>query len=152
LLVNSLREQFSRVRIFAFVDRTDEVTRFFDPHTQLDQSMARIFTEGKVVGLDGHSDYGHALSTFVEQWPDAVTSRSSLLILGDARTNYRDPELTTLRELVHTAKHAHWLNPEKENNWGTGDSAADRYREVIEMHECRSAKQLTAVVSRLLPV
>ncbi|WP_433714237.1 vWA domain-containing protein [Nocardia sp. CA-084685] len=152
LLVNSLREQFSRVRIFAFVDRTDEVTRFFDPHTQLDQSMARIFTEGKVVGLDGHSDYGHALSTFVEQWPDAVTSRSSLLILGDARTNYRDPELTTLRELVHTAKHAHWLNPEKENNWGTGDSAADKYREVIEMHECRSAKQLTAVVSRLLPV
>ncbi|WP_062993380.1 vWA domain-containing protein [Nocardia anaemiae] len=152
LLVNSLREQFSRVRIFAFVDRTDEVTRFFDPNTQLDQSMARIFTEGKVVGLDGHSDYGHALSTFVEQWPDAVTSRSSLLILGDARTNYRDPDLNTLRELVRTAKHAHWLNPEKENSWGTGDSAADKYREVIEMHECRSAKQLTAVVSRLLPV
>ncbi|MGY4100053.1 vWA domain-containing protein [Nocardia sp. R16R-3T] len=152
LLVNSLREQFSRMRIFAFVDRTDEVTRFFDPKTQPDQSMTRIFSEGKVVGLDGHSDYGHALSSFVEQWPDAVTSRSSLLILGDARTNYRDPELKVLRELVQTAKHAHWLNPEKENNWGTGDSAADRYREVIEMHECRSAKQLTAVVSRLLPV
>lgn len=152
LLVNSLREQFSRVRIFAFVDRTDEVTRFFDPHTQLDQSMARVFTEGKVVGLDGHSDYGHALATFVEQWPDAVTARSSLLILGDARTNYRAPELRTLRELVQTAKHAHWLNPEKESSWGTGDSAADRYREVIEMHECRSARQLTAVVSRLLPV
>ena len=152
LLVNSLREQFSRVRIFAFVDRTDEVTEFFDPKTQPDQSMARIITEGKVIGPNGHSDYGHALSTFVEQWPDAVTSRSSLLILGDARTNYHDPELKTLRELVQIAKHAHWLNPEKERSWGTGDSAADRYREIIEMHECRSAEQLTAVVSRLLPV
>ncbi|MFI9505081.1 VWA domain-containing protein [Nocardia sp. NPDC052566] len=152
LLVNALREQFSRVRIFAFVDRVDEVTRFFDPNTQLDKSMNRIFTEANVVGADGHSDYGSALAGFVRDFPDAVTSRSSLLILGDARTNYRDPQLNALRALVRTAKHAHWLNPEMQRNWGTGDSAADKYQQVIEMHECRSAKQLTTVVSRLLPV
>lgn len=152
LLVSALREQFSRVRIFAFVDNTDEVTRFFDPHTQLDQSMTRILTEADVVGYDGHSDYGNALRSFAEQFPDAVTSRSSLLVLGDARTNYRDPALDTLRELVGIAKHAHWLNPEPTHNWGSGDSAADKYVDVIEMHECRSARQLTEVVSRLLPV
>ncbi|MEV0294068.1 VWA domain-containing protein [Nocardia sp. NPDC050710] len=152
LLVSALREQFSRVRIFAFVDRTDEVTRFFDPHTQLDKAMTRIFTESEVIGYDGHSDYGSALSSFARDFPDAVTSRSSLLILGDARTNYRDPDLPTLRELVGVAKHAHWLNPEPQSQWGSGDSAADRYRQVIEMHECRSARQLTEVVSRLLPV
>jgi hypothetical protein len=60
--------------------------------------------------------------------------------------------LNTLRSLVEVAKHAHWLNPEPRSQWGSGDSAADKYRDVIEMHECRSAKQLTAVVSRLLPV
>ncbi|WP_040775844.1 vWA domain-containing protein [Nocardia pneumoniae] len=152
LLVSALREQFSRVRIFAFVDQVDEVTRFFDPRTQLDQAMTRIFSEANVAGFDGHSDYGQALTGFARDYPDAVTSRSSLLILGDARTNYRDPELATLRSLVAVAKHAHWLNPERRDQWGTGDSAADKYREVIEMHECRSAKQLTAVVSRLLPV
>lgn len=152
LLVSALREQFSKVRIFAFVDHTDEVTRFFDPHTQLDEAMQRIFAEADIVGFNGHSDYGSALTSFAEVFPDAVTSRSSLLILGDARTNYRDPELPTLRELVEVAKHAHWLNPEPRTNWGSGDSAADRYQQVIEMHECRSAAQLTAVVSRLLPV
>ncbi|MGQ4596539.1 VWA domain-containing protein [Nocardia sp. R6R-6] len=152
LLVSALREQFSRVRIFAFVDQVDEVTRFFDPNTQLDKAMARIFREAGVAGFDGHSDYGHALAGFARDFPDAVTSRSSLLILGDARTNYRDPQLATLRSLVAVAKHAHWLNPERQDQWGTGDSAADNYREVIEMHECRSARQLTAVVSRLLPV
>ncbi|MBF6300650.1 VWA domain-containing protein [Nocardia amamiensis] len=152
LLVSALREQFSRVRIFAFVDQVDEVTRFFDPRTQLDQAMTRIFREANVAGFDGHSDYGHALAGFARDYPDAVTSRSSLLILGDARTNYRDPRPDTLRSLVGVAKHAHWLNPERRDQWGTGDSAADKYREVIEMHECRSAKQLTAVVSRLLPV
>ncbi|WP_280414591.1 vWA domain-containing protein [Nocardia carnea] len=152
LLVNALREQFSKVRIFAFVDNTDEVTRFFDPHTQLDEAMQRIFAEADIVGFNGHSDYGSALTSFADGFADAVTSRSSLLILGDARTNYRDPELSTLSELVAVAKHAHWLNPEPRQNWGSGDSAADRYQQVIEMHECRSASQLTAVVSRLLPV
>ncbi|MGY1865402.1 MULTISPECIES: vWA domain-containing protein [Nocardia] len=152
LLVSALREQFSRVRIFAFVDQVDEVTRFFDPHTQLEEAMTRIFTEADVTGPDGHSDYGHALAGFARDFPDAVTSRTSLLILGDARTNYRDPRLATLRSLVEVAKHAHWLNPERRDQWGSGDSAADKYRDVIEMHECRSAKQLTAVVSRLLPV
>ncbi|WP_280471746.1 vWA domain-containing protein [Nocardia cyriacigeorgica] len=152
LLVSALREQFSRVRIFAFVDQTDEVTRFFDARTQLDEAMKRVFTEAEVAGFDGHSDYGSALSGFAEKWPDAVTSRTSLLILGDARTNYRDPDLETLRELVQVAKHAHWLNPEPRTQWGSGDSAADKYQQVIEMHECRSAAQLTAVVSRLLPV
>ncbi|TLF73942.1 vWA domain-containing protein [Nocardia cyriacigeorgica] len=152
LLVSALREQFSRVRIFAFVDQTDEVTRFFDARTQLDEAMKRVFTEAEVAGFDGHSDYGSALSGFAAKWPDAVTSRSSLLILGDARTNYRDPDLETLRELVQVAKHAHWLNPEPRTQWGSGDSAADKYQQVIEMHECRSAAQLTAVVSRLLPV
>ncbi|WP_280400870.1 vWA domain-containing protein [Nocardia carnea] len=152
LLVSALREQFSKVRIFAFVDHTDEVTRFFDPHTQLDEAMQRIFAEADIVGFNGHSDYGSALTSFAEDFPDAVTSRSALLILGDARTNYRDPELATLSELVAVAKHAHWLNPEPRQNWGSGDSAADRYQQVIEMHECRSASQLTAVVSRLLPV
>ncbi|MFD4405638.1 VWA domain-containing protein [Nocardia sp. NPDC058499] len=152
LLVSALREQFSKVRIFAFVDNTDEVTRFFDPHTRLDEAMQRIFAEADIVGFNGHSDYGSALTSFADGFTDAVTSRSSLLILGDARTNYRDPELSTLSELVAVAKHAHWLNPEPRQNWGSGDSAADRYQQVIEMHECRSASQLTAVVSRLLPV
>ncbi|MEV6065371.1 VWA domain-containing protein [Nocardia sp. NPDC052001] len=152
VLVNALREQFSRVRIFAFVDRSDEVTKLFDSVTPLDQSTRRIFTEADVVGIEGHSDYGSALEGFAENFPDAVTSRTSLLILGDARNNYRDPALGTLADLVAVAKHAYWLNPEAEKMWGTGDSAAKKYAEVIEMHECRSARQLTAVVGRLLPV
>ncbi|MFE3545890.1 VWA domain-containing protein [Nocardia sp. NPDC059177] len=152
LLVSALREQFSRVRIFAFVDRTDEVTSYFDPHAGLDDVLTRIFTQSHIIDADGHSDYGQALSSFADHFADAVTSRSSLLILGDGRTNYRNPRLDTLRDLAGAARHAHWLNPEPKNLWGTGDSAAREYSAVIEMHECRSARQLTDVVSRLLPV
>ncbi|GAB2925856.1 VWA domain-containing protein [Rhodococcus aerolatus] len=152
LLVHALREQFSRVRVFAFVDTTDEVTRFFDPGNDLAQAMARMTREAKLVSFDGHSDYGNAFTSFAEGWAETLTPRSSLIVLGDARNNYRDPELTTLRRLVGQARHAHWLNPEPRSQWGSGDSAADRYAAVLDMHECRTAEQLATVVSRLLPV
>jgi uncharacterized protein with von Willebrand factor type A (vWA) domain len=152
LLVQALREQFSKVRVFAFVERADEVTHLFAPGAELSGVMQRVLREADLVSFDGHSDYGGALGGFAEHWGDAVTARSSLLILGDARTNYRDPNLTVLRRLVGQARHAHWLNPEPRRQWGSGDSAALRYADVLPMHECRTAAQLADVVEALLPV
>jgi uncharacterized protein with von Willebrand factor type A (vWA) domain len=54
--------------------------------------------------------------------------------------------------MVIESRHAHWLNPEPRHLWGSGDSAAPRYQDVITMHECRSANQLAAVIDQLLPV
>lgn len=152
LLVSALREQFSRVRVFAFVDTTDEVTSFFDPGSDLADAMGRMTREARLVAFDGHSDYGNALGEFAERFAEAVTSKSSVLVLGDARTNYRDPNLAVLRRLASTARHVHWLNPEPRAQWGSGDSAADRYAALVPMHECRTAEQLAEVVARLLPV
>ena len=75
-----------------------------------------------------------------------------MLILGDGRTNYRDPNLRILKRLAGQARHAHWLNPEPKHLWGSGGSAVPRYEGVIPMHECRSAKQLASVIDQLLPV
>lgn len=152
LLCHALREQFSKVRVFAFVERADEVTHLFEPGAELSGVMQRVLREADLVAFDGHSDYGGALGGFAEHWGSAITARTSLLILGDGRTNYRDPNLTVLKRLVGQARHAHWLNPEPRRQWGSGDSAALRYADVLPMHECRNAGQLAAVVEGLLPV
>ncbi|WP_051581356.1 vWA domain-containing protein [Pseudonocardia acaciae] len=152
LLVQALREQFSKVRVFAFVERADEVTHLFEPGNDLANVMTRVLREAELVTFDGHSDYGGALASLVEHWPDAVGPRSSLLILGDGRTNYRDPNLSVLRRLIGQARHSHWLNPEPRRQWGSGDSAALRYAELMPMHECRTVAQLADVVESLLPV
>jgi uncharacterized protein with von Willebrand factor type A (vWA) domain len=152
LLVQALREQFSKVRVFAFVERADEVTDLFAPGNDLAGVMSRVMREADLVTFDGHSDYGGALASLVENWPEAVGPRSSLLILGDARTNYRDPNLAVLRRLIGQARHSHWLNPEPRNQWGSGDSAALRYAALLPMHECRTVAQLADVVESLLPV
>jgi uncharacterized protein with von Willebrand factor type A (vWA) domain len=151
MLTAALREQFARVRAFAFVDTCDEVTRLFAPGADLADAVSRLSREADLVWYDGHSDYGHALAVFTERWPDAVGPKTSLLVLGDGRTNYRDPGLPLLKDLVGKARHAYWLNPEPRRQWGSGDSAATRYGEVVEMVECRTVGQLADFVGRLLP-
>jgi len=150
LLAYALREQFAKVRAFAFIDTTDEVTRFFTAGDDVAEAMARLVAGANLVWYDGHSDYGHAFEVFVEKWPDAVGPKTSLLILGDARNNYRALGLPALRSMVGRARHAYWLNPEPRQYWGSGDSSATGYAEVVEMVECRNAAQLEQFVSALL--
>jgi uncharacterized protein with von Willebrand factor type A (vWA) domain len=152
LLAYALREQFTKVRAFAFIDTVDEVTRFFDAGDDIADAMAKVAAEADVVWFDGHSDYGHAFETFAEKYPDAINPRTSLLILGDARNNYRATGLPTLKRLTAEARHSYWLNPEPRSYWGQGDSATRAYAEVVEMVECRNAVQLQEFVERLLPV
>jgi uncharacterized protein len=152
MLVQALREQFSRIRIFCFVDGCVEVTDLFTPGADLARVLTEVHSRPGLVAWSGHSDYGRAFDRFAEHWPDAVTDRSSLLVLGDARTNHQDPALGVLAGIAARARHAHWLNPEPERQWGTGDSAAREYGRVMPMHECRTAAQLAGVVGGLLPV
>ncbi|MEV5148030.1 VWA domain-containing protein [Streptomyces sp. NPDC052727] len=153
LLVQALHDQFSKVRVFAFVNRLDEVTGLLD-HGRADPDglSARIRAEATLTGWHGSSDYGVALGEFAERYGGAVGPRTTVFVLGDARTNMSDPNLPAVRELARRARRVYWLNPEPRDRWGTGDSAAPAYAELVEMHECRTAAQLSALIAGLLPV
>lgn len=153
LLVQALHDQFSKVRVFAFVNRIDEVTGLLRHGTADPEGLgARIREEARLTGWHGSSDYGVALGEFAERYGDAVGPRTTVFVLGDARTNMGDPNLPALREIAARARRVYWLNPEPRAQWGTGDSAAPAYAGHAEMHECRNARQLAALISRLLPV
>lgn len=153
LLVQALHDQFSKVRVFAFVNRIDEVTGLLERGRADPEGLSsRIQGEAAVTGHHGSSDYGMALGEFAERYADAVGSRTTVFVLGDARTNRSDPNLPAVRQIAERARRVHWLNPEQRSRWGTGDSVAPAYAELVAMHECRNARQLSALVARLLPV
>ncbi|WP_081238138.1 vWA domain-containing protein [Streptomyces viridosporus] len=153
LLVQALHDQFGKVRVFAFVNRVDEVTGLLVRGAADPEGLsARIRDEAVVTGWHGSSDYGTALGEFAERCAGAVGPRTTVFVLGDARTNMADPNLPAVRELAGRARRVYWLNPEQRSRWGTGDSAAPEYAELVEMHECRTVRQLSALVGRLLPV
>ncbi|HEY3736669.1 MAG TPA: VWA domain-containing protein [Jatrophihabitans sp.] len=149
LLVYALREQFTRVRTFAFVDEIDEVTGFFAPGGDPAEAVRLMGEKAKVTGVNGRTDYGVALTHFEDRWADALGRRTTLLILGDARTNYGRTEIPTLQAMVSRAHRAYWLNPEYNRMWDVGDSVAAKYAEVLPMVECRNLAQLAAFVRDL---
>jgi uncharacterized protein with von Willebrand factor type A (vWA) domain len=153
LLVQALHDQFSKVRVFAFVNLIDEVTGLLvQGAADADGLSARIRSEATLAGWHGSSDYGVALGEFDERYADAVGPRTTVFVLGDARTNMSDPNLPAVRRLSERARRVYWLNPEQCSRWGTGDSVAPAYAELVEMHECRNAQQLSGLIARLLPV
>ncbi|EON25685.1 VWA containing CoxE family protein [Nocardioides sp. CF8] len=149
LLVFALREQFHKVRAFTFVDHVHEVTHHFTPGGDVVEVMENLAASTAHAALWGRTNYGRAFTKFAEEHADALGPKTSLLILGDARSNYSDLALPVLRELEDAVRHVWWLNPEHTRHWGTGDSAAPAYGEIVPMVECRNLTQLEEFVSAI---
>ncbi|HYU56777.1 MAG TPA: VWA domain-containing protein [Actinomycetota bacterium] len=148
--VHALQSQFRAVRSFVFVDTLDEVTEDFRGG-EFAPSLAAMVQRARVVWGDGHSDYGSSLKRFERLAGDALTKRSVVLVLGDARNNYRDPGDAAVARIAERARRVWWLNPEPRRWWDTGDSVAARYvPHLTGMHECRNLRQLEAFVERVV--
>lgn len=150
-IVYAIAAQFSRVRSFAFIDGMDEVTSFFGPGTDFPTAMRRIGAEAEVVWLDGHSDYGNAFATFRDRFlEDAVTTRTTVIVTGDARSNYHDANVEALRDISRSARALFWLNPEQQRYWDTGDSIMGAYSPWCdEVSEVRNLRQLERFVEKV---
>lgn len=147
---HAMSTHFSKLRSFAFVDTIDEVTDFFGPGVDFGSAVARITTEAEVVWLDGHSDYGNSLEAFHTRYGAQLTPRTTVIITGDARNNYRPPRDAVLGEIAKAARAMIWLNPEPHAYWDTGDSAMSHYaRHCSSVHEVRTLRQLERFIEEL---
>ena len=55
-----------------FIDGIDEVTGIFERSETVGEAVRRVNVEADVVWVDGHSDYGHALTVFYERWGQEI--------------------------------------------------------------------------------
>lgn len=149
LFVFALREVFQSMRAFTFIDHVHEVTGHFRPGADPVDVLSDLAAATSHAALWGRTNYGRAFTKFEENHLDALTPKTTLLILGDARSNYSDLHEDALRRLTGSVKRTFWLNPEHERNWGTGDSAAPAYGEIVRMIECRNLTQLSEFVHDL---
>ena len=148
--VYAISSQFSKVRSFVFIDGVDEVTRFFEGVEDISEAIDRVNAEADVVWVDGHSDYGHALSAFWDRWGGELGPRTTVILLGDARNNYHAAEAWVVAEMGRKARHVYWLNPEPRSYWDTGDSIVSEYAVHCDgAFECRNLSQLERFVEHL---
>ncbi len=148
--VYAMSGQFSKLRSFVFVDALDEATRFFDTGVDFDDALAAVSAEAEVVWMDGHSDYGNSLQIFWDRYGAELTPRSTVIITGDARNNYRNARGDVLGAIADQVRAVYWLNPEPRAYWDTGDSVMRAYApHCDEVHEVRNLRQLETFIETL---
>jgi uncharacterized protein with von Willebrand factor type A (vWA) domain len=149
-LASVISSEFSRVRSFAFTDGIEEITDDLGSAPDITAAVRGISSRPGVVRLDGHSDYGMVLESFWERWGPQIKSKTSVIILGDGRSNYHASRSYVLRAIRQRARHLYWLNPEPAHTWDSGDSIISEYGKFCdEVVECRNLRQLKEFVEAL---
>jgi uncharacterized protein with von Willebrand factor type A (vWA) domain len=150
MLLDALRSEVAGLRTFVFVDGVAEVTAVLErADVALDPRL--LVTLPGVVADDGHSDYERALRSFVERFDDALGPAATVLVAGDARTNYRGPGLDSLRAIRRNCRRLYWFNPEPADEWGDADSQLPAYAELCDgVFEVRTLGQLADAVAAIV--
>jgi uncharacterized protein len=150
LFLYGLNESISRIRTFVFCSNLTEVSAMFETYP-VEQALERIQSGSDLPILLSRTDYGRSFRDLREGYSDCITRRTTVLILGDARNNYGDPETETLKFISDRCKRIIWLNPEARSLWGSGDSEMKRYLPYCHMaRECGTLNHLEKAVGLLL--
>ena len=146
MFLYNLNEALSDLRSFAFSSSLVAVDDILNTNG-LDEAIPKVLDK---IGFMS-TDYGRALDDLKSEFADTIDRRTTVIILGDARSNYGDPRADVMRWINQRARRVVWLNPEPETFWGTGDSEMRRYRPYCHVAKtCRTIKDLERVVDDIL--
>jgi uncharacterized protein len=146
LMLYHLSDVLPDVRAFAFSSELAEITDVLKRRGAEEAIEEVIFDWGR-----GNTDYGRALGEFRDLALHDIDRRSTVIILGDARSNYYDAKPERLKEIARRARQVLWLNPEAEESWGTGDSEMARYApHCFQVARCRSLADIRHLADKLV--
>ncbi len=148
-LVHGLQSMVSHVRSFAFVSDLVEITDLFAEHPPEDALSLVVsgLSAGGVLDVDADSDYGTAMRTFLEEFGGAINRRTTVIVLGDGRTNGRDPNLEAFEEISRRARETIWITPEPSYSWGLGSCDLPGYAALCDrvhvVHDLSALEQVS---------
>src|SRR3954470_14341926 len=149
-VLHALHDQFRKLRSFVFVERISEVTDVFERERNFEAVSRAIATNAGVADVSGYTDYGRVWLEFLEQVVDDLDPRSTVIVLGDARTNGREPHARAFGAIAERAGRTFWMNPEPRLYWNYGDSVIAAYEPYCDgVYECWTTKQLEVFVKAL---
>jgi uncharacterized protein with von Willebrand factor type A (vWA) domain len=151
-ILHALHDSFKRLRSFVFIERVAEVTDVFERERSFKAVSQRITHTAGVADISGYTDYGRVWLDFLDQVLDDLDYRSTVIVLGDARTNGRPAREDLFARIAEKAGRTFWLNPEPNLYWNYGDSVIGTYEPFCEVHECWTTTQLEEFVRALATV
>jgi uncharacterized protein with von Willebrand factor type A (vWA) domain len=148
-VLHALHDSFRKMRSFVFIERISEVTDIFERERDFKAVNERIASDAGVADISGYTDYGRVWSELLEQIGEDLNPRATVIVLGDARTNGRDPRADSFAAIAARAGRTFWLNPEPRLYWNYGDSVIAAYERHCTAFECWTTAQLEDFVRAL---
>ena len=148
-MLYALQDCFDRVKSFVFIDEPVEVTPYFDDF-DIDRALEEIMHSTDIT-YGASTDYGRTLRLFKARHMDTINKKTTVIVIGDGRTNYGNPEEGILEEIRDRSRRIIWLNPETEQFWNSGDSEMRTYEVLCnEVRACWNLNQLAAFIQDLV--
>jgi uncharacterized protein with von Willebrand factor type A (vWA) domain len=149
-VLHALHDNFRKLRSFVFVERISEVTEVFERERNFSEVSRAITSNAGVADVSGYTDYGRVWLEFLGKVIDDLDPRSTVIVLGDARTNGREPHAQAFSAISERAGRTFWMNPEPKLYWNYGDSVMSAYEKYCDgVFECWTVKQLEVFVNAL---
>ena len=147
-LLYAIQDQISKTHAFAFIDHLEFITPYFDG-PQASNAISEILK--KMPSGYYNTNLGTSLEDFNHSYMDTLDHRTTLIVVGDARNNYKDPRIDIFRNLTRRSRATIWLNPEALALWGTGDSDMIKYApHCSRTFQVNNLGQLAQAVDHLL--
>jgi uncharacterized protein with von Willebrand factor type A (vWA) domain len=146
LFLHALKEKVTDLETFAFSAHLADVSRPLET-LPFETAMRAIVDE---VGSGG-TDYGAAFLELDRDFGEVIDRRTTVLVLGDGRSNYSNPRLDVFKQIADQAKRLVWLCPEPATNWGSGDSCLLEYRPFCTLlTHCSTVTDLERALDEIL--
>ena len=142
-------QRFRSVHTYVFIDGITEISK--ELKNLKFNNINKILTNwNDYVQVDGHSDYEKSFNDLLEEKIINNSSFNTLIVIGDARNNYRPINIETVHKLSKKFQNIYWMNPERSQYWNTGDSQFYHYQSISKKYsEVRNFEQLKTFINSI---
>ncbi|MFL2690792.1 MAG: VWA domain-containing protein [Candidatus Actinomarina sp.] len=142
-------QRFRSVHTYVFIDGITEISK--ELKNLKFNNINKILTNwNDYVQVDGHSDYEKSFNDLLEEKIINNSSFNTLIVIGDARNNYRPINIETVHKLSKKFQNIYWMNPERSQYWNTGDSQFHHYQSISKKYsEVRNFEQLKTFINSI---
>jgi uncharacterized protein with von Willebrand factor type A (vWA) domain len=147
-LIYQLQDQVAKTDSFIFIGDLVEISMVF-AEMEPRAAVERVLTDNP----PGHynTDLGNSLKTLSDDFLSCVTSKTTIIVLGDGRNNYNNPRTDIMSDLQRRSRRLIWFNPESPGQWGTGDSDMHQYAPLSNgVFRVSNLRELAAAVDKIL--
>lgn len=147
-LVYALQDLVNKTHAFAFIDHLEYISPDFVGRAA-DEAIQHVLI--RMPRGYYSTDLGYSLVNFAQDYMDTVDHRTTLIMVGDGRNNYNDPQLDIFKTMARRSRRTIWINPEPPMQWGSGDSDMHLYAPLADdVVMAATLGELTEAVDHLL--